>query len=483
MIPSTHNSQSSELVISQIHHLQLLLENLPPTLPLDPEESNYHFGLDAELINEEGLWYAFNRNLEVCFETHKLGSGGKIIFQERGNQYKGLIEMIKATIMALPTEGERTFLRDVWIEHLITAAELQGAKVLAKCGLHWTQNEVFTWINAGPCGKRARTLLHKPSEPGSKGRGHSLALESETDTDSESKSDSEIELVDMRPQKPLQKRVSIHLAANIQPGLPKGWKSGVPWQLTFHDLNWKPLDMEEAKELQRKWLAEFDKESWRDVVLEEERDKACRKACQDELAAKRQRALTADKVQDHRTKQECHQCTNWYQPFLWVHIDHAAKRHHWSPQAMVCALKNEHLTLFSHLHKGTVFRWIDKSKQRWSAATLLNVQNGHTIAGSGQSGILSHYPQVQEEIITKLKNLRASGLPINVVILRSIMLAVIQNHIPELLKTFKCSEKFVRSFFDSVLGWSPHKGTPAVAKLPANAEHKCEEDSFTSSIL
>lgn len=67
-----------------------------------------------------------------CFETHKPGSGGTIIFQGRGDQYNALIEMIKATVTALPTEGERTFLQDVWIERLISAAELQGAKVPAK---------------------------------------------------------------------------------------------------------------------------------------------------------------------------------------------------------------------------------------------------------------------------------------------------------------------------------------------------------------
>jgi hypothetical protein len=78
------------------------------------------------------------------------------------------------------------------------------------------------------------------------------------------------------------------------------------------------------------------------------------------------------------TKQERHTRTNWYHPFLWVHIDHAAKTYNWSPQAMVNALKKDHLRLFSHLNKGTVSKWIDKTKRQWSQATLRNVQNGHT---------------------------------------------------------------------------------------------------------
>jgi hypothetical protein len=39
-------------------------------------------------------------------------------------------------------------------------------------------------------------------------------------------------------------------------------------------------------------------------------------------------------------------------------------------------------------------------------------------------------------------------------------------------------QKFVRSFLDSVLNWSPRKGTRAAAKLPADAEDKCEEAFF-----
>ncbi|KIK74376.1 hypothetical protein PAXRUDRAFT_19942 [Paxillus rubicundulus Ve08.2h10] len=146
---------------------------------------------------------------------------------------------------------------------------------------------------------------------------------------------------------------------------------------------------------------------------------------------------------------------------------------------MINALQKQQPKLFSHLHKGTISKWIDKTKQRqWSVVTLINIQNGHTLAGSGQSGILCHYPQVKEEIVEKLKSLRTSGVPINVIVARSIMLAVIQNRAPDLLATFKCSEKFVQSFFDSILNWSPRKGTRTAAKLPANADDKCTEAFF-----
>ena len=130
MTSSTHEGPSSALIL-RIHHLQCLLEWLPNTLPLNPEESNYYFALDTDFIDDGGVWYAFNRNLEVCFETHKLRNGETIVFRERGDRYNALIKMMKTTVKALPTK-EHTFFREVWPERLIKAAELQGAKVLTK---------------------------------------------------------------------------------------------------------------------------------------------------------------------------------------------------------------------------------------------------------------------------------------------------------------------------------------------------------------
>jgi hypothetical protein len=122
------NGPSSEL-ISRINHLDRLLENLPNTIPLEPAESSYVFGLDSEHVAEEGFWFAFNRNLEVCFATHKIPPGGTIVFRERGSRYKNLIKMFKDTVKALTKDNERQFLQEVWLERLIKAAELQGAKI------------------------------------------------------------------------------------------------------------------------------------------------------------------------------------------------------------------------------------------------------------------------------------------------------------------------------------------------------------------
>lgn len=127
----TPQGPSSEL-ISHVHHLQQLLNNLPAHLPFNPETSTYYFGLNTELVDKEGVWFAFNQNLEVYFETHKIGCGGSIVFCARGDWFDALIKMIKATVKALLTDKERAFLQEVWLKQLIKAAELQGAKISAK---------------------------------------------------------------------------------------------------------------------------------------------------------------------------------------------------------------------------------------------------------------------------------------------------------------------------------------------------------------
>ncbi|PBK85838.1 hypothetical protein ARMGADRAFT_1087110 [Armillaria gallica] len=59
------------------------------------------------------------------------------------------------------------------------------------------------------------------------------------------------------------------------------------------------------------------------------------------------------------------------------------------------------------------------------------------------------------------------------------MLAIIEEDAPELLDSgFTCSEKFVRHFYDSVMGWSPRKATRAAAHIPKDAPDLCEAAFF-----
>lgn len=116
-------------VVSRINHLSNLLNHLPESLPLDPpdEKSTYHFGIDEDDRKEEGLWFAFNRNLEVCFRTH---NHPEIKFVERGQRLVSLVKLIKETMKNLP--DKREFIQHAWLERLIKAAQSSGASVPRK---------------------------------------------------------------------------------------------------------------------------------------------------------------------------------------------------------------------------------------------------------------------------------------------------------------------------------------------------------------
>lgn len=140
-------------------------------------------------------------------------------------------------------------------------------------------------------------------------------------------------------------------------------------------------------------------------------------------------------------KQERHTKTNWYHPFLWLHIDRIAHAVGWSAQSIVNRLVLNHPKLFLHINKGMVHKWIDPDTKRgWSAKTKKNIEHHHALAGSGQTGILAKYPEIVDEIEKQLRGLRTAGLAVNVVIARSIMLAILDERQPDLLVKFKCSE-------------------------------------------
>jgi hypothetical protein len=116
----------SAALIASIDHLSNLLKNLPQDLPL-PETANdakYQFYLDEDDVKKEGLYYALNRRLEVCFQTHQQPT---ILFEERGNHMKNLIGMLKRVVKGEP--GQREFIEKHWVERLTEAAKASGAKI------------------------------------------------------------------------------------------------------------------------------------------------------------------------------------------------------------------------------------------------------------------------------------------------------------------------------------------------------------------
>ncbi|KAJ7797228.1 hypothetical protein B0H14DRAFT_2619160 [Mycena olivaceomarginata] len=86
---------------TRLKHLSKLLKHLPSALPtnLPDNESTYHFYLDPEDVEEEGVMYAFNRRLEFAFETHKL-RGAKLLFKEQGSCLVELQTFLRKNVKA-----------------------------------------------------------------------------------------------------------------------------------------------------------------------------------------------------------------------------------------------------------------------------------------------------------------------------------------------------------------------------------------------
>lgn len=113
-------------LVSRINHLSRLLENLPEHLPKDPVGTSYDFYVDADLLKVEGLWYAVNHRLEVCFRRHE-ARNGHLIIEERSSRFPALIDMLKEAVKKCP--AEREMIHDIWVERLIRSAEEAGGKV------------------------------------------------------------------------------------------------------------------------------------------------------------------------------------------------------------------------------------------------------------------------------------------------------------------------------------------------------------------
>ena len=108
------------------------MRGLPKSLPLNPDNTTYSFGLNPDDIAEEGIWYSLNQNLEICFQTHLIGgSDGIIQFTEHGDWLENLLIGVIHTVIK-ESPQDRDFIRQQWIEHLITAATHCGAKATRK---------------------------------------------------------------------------------------------------------------------------------------------------------------------------------------------------------------------------------------------------------------------------------------------------------------------------------------------------------------
>lgn len=563
MPPSNVNGPPAAL-ISRVDHLVELLKGLPQSLPLNPTKSTYNFGMDLEDVQEEGYWYAFNRNMEVCFQTYKLQDrGGQIEISERGKRFENLTKMFKRVFREDPSS--RDMIKDQWLERVIKAAITAGAKVSRRSEIMnylWIISVLTICDCRRPAAssddesppdirpKRGRVVPSRQPEVIDVDDVDDLDLpalieiDSDSDDGLEGKNDlpraPNTTLPKPSSHPPPTRRIQeSHNKADTPHDEPKlrqaslgsfGWKKLLPEEIIAQNKRgWAKVREEAEVERKREEVVtqkrlERKREEMRKRV-QKHRSKVRKDVGDHGHGTKGRRAkemvlhggkLASGKMvdleeisrpggkrwkagQNGKNKgavEGRHQRTNWYHPFLWTHINDIAPRVAWSPTHIARTLQRNMPRLFSNLYKGTVEKWLSKHhRQRWSKRTLKNVENHSALAGTGRVGVLTPYPEIVEEIKSKLIGLRTSGVCVNRLVGRSIMLAVIQKCKPELLETFKVSEVvainyvqssnnnstsqwYVGSFFASVLNWTERKGTRAAAHIPENADKLCQRMFF-----
>ncbi|KAF7793930.1 hypothetical protein EIP86_005052 [Pleurotus ostreatoroseus] len=468
-------------IISKVDRLAALLRRLPDSLPCDPPpaQSTYHFGLDETEVKEEGMFYALTQNLERCFAVHTV-KNDSLVFTERGSRCTALIDTIKTALRDL-TESERDVFRETWLSRLERAAIRSGSRIPSK------PRVVIISDSESDEEIVPLTVTKKPRV------ARATAISQPKTT------------VAPSPSLP----VSCNGPTNI-PGASTSARAS-----TLEHFGWVKLTKDEARAQSRRESEAFTARR-EELQKQEEETKARKLAEQRENARRRQQKCRAEKRSRREAKgshsdtvklpncdtrrttelvdlaeisrpgglkwkaerngvhkgvvQGKHKRVNWFHPFLWTRINDLMPRVGWSTAMLVKVLQREQPELYSRLNKGTVHHWISThNRKRWSKSTLRKVKNRAALAASGRVGILAKYPAIVDEVKSKLLALRTSGVSTNRLIGRSIFIAVIKQRAPQLLETFKCSEQYIGTFYQSVLNWSLRKGTRAAAHIPDNA--------------
>ncbi|GLB43934.1 hypothetical protein LshimejAT787_1501180 [Lyophyllum shimeji] len=281
---ANENAGVPAALASRITHLELLFKNLPPSLSLDLPDNvtTYHFYFNSEDVENEGLYYAFNRRLEICFQTHLL-QGRPITLQERGKRLQNLIQMFKK--VAKEVLQEQDMLQKCWLERLISVAKAARAIITSKRKISDSDDE-----NVPQTSKLPRKL--KPAEHEAV-RHHATALKPKLKRrdipiviDSDSEEDNTPECLELS-EDVLPRSTPLPLQP-AQPAKPLR-------QATLFSLGAKKITKEEAS-AQRKKIVQDWRQTAEDTQAKEARDLAKRE--------ERKRALNRDRQQRHQDRKK-----------------------------------------------------------------------------------------------------------------------------------------------------------------------------------
>ncbi|KAF6761517.1 hypothetical protein DFP72DRAFT_842427 [Ephemerocybe angulata] len=436
-----------------INRLKALCAHLPKSLPLDPPNTKLSFALDEEDVKEEGLAYAFNRQMEVAFAVHSLKSGANIVIAERGQRLDDLIRLFKS-MAKLMTENDRAFYLVRWIERCTRAANDAGAKLPnSKKKRHASGNPALENDNGDPESSASRAKKPRLEPP----QESIEILDSDDGELDETRTEASMACSTSTSLKPIAPRPILSPDTAPSLSLIPSSQGPVPTrQATLFDVGCRRTSMREAILVQKRVTERYGT-SLEERKAKEARVKVEKQTHSQRLNRERQQAFRDRKkeaklaeraanpgplpLQPSKDAKEMEDIAmlsrqggdgwrkertgskngvvveqkatrvNWYHPLLWVHINDIAARVNFSPSAIEHHLKLQNPALFSRINKGTVSRWISEDKKQWSEATLKNVARGKALAGTGRVGVLSKHPEVVLEIKRQLQQLRDSGIP------------------------------------------------------------------------
>lgn len=163
--------------------------------------------------------------------------------------------------------------------------------------------------------------------------------------------------------------------------------------------------------------------------------------------------------------------TNWFtSPYL-TDILAAYSRHGCSARSTVTALRRTHPDgRFDRLSHATLGCWFDKQHRLLPQFQKQVDEHVAAARGMGRANMLSHAPEVEQEIKRVLLLMRSAGTPLNSRVIRWVMLAIMQEQCPALLCHFKLSQRFISRWVRHQLEWRWRARTTAASKLPANWE-------------
>ncbi|KAK7038460.1 hypothetical protein R3P38DRAFT_2363163, partial [Favolaschia claudopus] len=129
---------------------------------------------------------------------------------------------------------------------------------------------------------------------------------------------------------------------------------------------------------------------------------------------------------------------NWMTPFSWACITAAQRKVGWGYTDIVRELRRVNYDFFQHLTPQTVKGWVEKIDgfSRWTPNVLARASKGN-IPGhnkGGRRGVLAGHPEIVEQIVSQLAELRDAGAPLSLATVRCIIIAIITVHAPELFE-------------------------------------------------